>query len=51
MGIKCLALDFDLTLIEKHTGGKIPPGGVALLAVRQIFKQLVPKAVSAGPSN
>eukprot|EP00614_Pseudopedinella_elastica_P012777 CAMPEP_0172597458 /NCGR_PEP_ID=MMETSP1068-20121228/17476_1 /TAXON_ID=35684 /ORGANISM="Pseudopedinella elastica, Strain CCMP716" /LENGTH=184 /DNA_ID=CAMNT_0013396997 /DNA_START=71 /DNA_END=625 /DNA_ORIENTATION=+ len=49
MGINCLALDFDLTLINTHTNGNTNKGPVAIAScVRPVFKALIPKAVDAG---
>ena len=48
-GINLLAVDFDLTLVDVHTGG-CWAGSVAALAsrVRPYMKQLVDDALSAG---
>lgn len=47
--INCLAVDFDNTLISKHTASKWKGDPSSLVKhVRPVFQALVPKAISAG---
>ena len=49
MGINLLAIDFDLTLVDVHTGGSWIGSATALASqARPIVKQLVDEALGAG---
>jgi hypothetical protein len=50
--INFLAVDFDLTLICEHTGGRWVGGGQELaIKVRPLFKLLIPLALKQHPEQ
>ena len=47
--INFLAVDFDLTLVDMHTGGRFEGSPMELCrAVRPFFRSLIPMAISRG---
>lgn len=49
LGIKVLAIDFDLTIVNTHTGGRWKDTSIALAEhVRPVFKHLIPLADESG---
>merc|ERR1712054_711060 len=49
MNVKLLALDFDLTIVSMHTGGRWWGSAETLArSVRPVFKTIVPYAMSLG---
>jgi len=49
VGIKVLAIDFDLTIVNTHTGGRWKDTSIALAEhVRPVFKHLIPLADESG---
>lgn len=49
MNVKLLAIDFDLTLISMHTGGRWWGSAETLArSVRPMFKTIIPRAMSLG---
>mmetsp|Transcript_59292 Transcript_59292/g.118982 ORF Transcript_59292/g.118982 Transcript_59292/m.118982 type:complete len:202 (-) Transcript_59292:256-861(-) len=49
LGVNCLAIDFDRTLITSHTEGKFKGETSTLIeSVRPVFTTLIPRAEAAG---
>lgn len=49
LGIRLFAIDFDLTLVTEHTGGRWPSSSEELSShVRDLFRTLIPIALENG---